>query len=185
MKRLLILPVLAITMFSVSCESATAGWLTRIQGSIDYVHGEPTPIGPCQDPVPGFELAVAGDYFVNVNGTALLGSGPAVTCVFDEPVFAIFAKYSGSFTWQSESGQTRRGDYVGFDINPQILVDPSLPFVQFDTVIYVTFKDEAGNFAGFATARGIDVPFGNPTTTPVTPPGVFADYRVFLFGNLD
>ena len=185
MKRLLYLPLLAITLFSVSCESASAKGFTRIKGSISYIHGEPTFVGVCQDPVPGVELAVAGDYIVDVNGTALVGSGPATTCVFDIPVFGIFAQYTGSFTWQSESGQTLRGDYVGFDINPKILVDPSLPFVQFDTVIYVTFTDAAGDFAGFATAKGIDVPFSDPTTNPVTPPGVYADFRGFLFGNID
>ncbi|QDV44741.1 hypothetical protein Enr13x_46110 [Stieleria neptunia] len=176
-----------MVMVLVSClharETVANNWLIPIKGTVDYIHGAPEPIGVCTSPVPGVELAVTGQYHVNVNGINLGGDGAAVTCVFDQPLFGIYAKYDGSFQWQSEDGEILTGKYIGFDTNPTVLIEPSLPFVLFETIIFITFTDSDGNFAGLATARGYDIPFGNPATSPPDPAGVFASFRGFLINT--
>ncbi len=176
-----------VVVFFASClqarETVANNWLIPIEGTVDYIHGAPEPIGICTSPVPGIELAVTGQYHVDVNGTSFDGDGTAVTCVFDQPLFGIHAKYDGAFSWQSEDGEILTGKFIGFDTNPTFLIDPSLPFVLFKTVIFITFTDADGNFAGFATAKGFDIPFGNPATVPASPPGVFARFQGFLFSS--
>jgi hypothetical protein len=184
MKRMPILLALVLTSCLFAKTADAGNGLTAISGTIDYIHDAPQFEGLCNDPVPGVELSVRGVYDVTVNGTPFFGVGPARTCVFDKPLFGIFAKYSGEFEWTSPTtGQTLSGKYVGIDTDPVLLVPGSEVFVSFKTVIFVTFTDADGNFAGAATAKGVDIPFSDPTTG--TPPGVYASFEGFLIGDND
>ena len=188
MKRISVLLLVLTTCFVGHRASAENG-PTPISGTINYIHGAPQFEGLCDDPVPGVELSVSGVYDVTVNETPFDGVGPAITCVYNEPFFGIFATYSGEFEWTSPTGESLTGEYLGIDTN-QVVLDIQLDeqgnpivFLQLETVIFLTFTDADGNFAGAATASGVDIPFGDPTTG--TPPGVYASFEGFLLEGDD
>ncbi|QEF98948.1 hypothetical protein Mal15_30060 [Stieleria maiorica] len=183
MTRVLPLICLLIASLSLDARTANAGSPTILSGEFQFFHHavDPNDATICLTPVPGLAFHdVPGDFLGHATGIGnFFGTGTADTCAFFQPIFGIYAQFTGSFAWQTQSGRTIQGEFLGFDLNPLVYSPDGQPIV-FETSILVVFRDQNGRFIGMGSATGLDDPFavlsGDPTTA-----GVQASINGFLF----
>jgi hypothetical protein len=164
MLRQIIAPVITLLCLFPLTQSAQGEEFIPIRGALQFFHKavDPGEAEYCESPAPGLLFKdVTGEFFgkATVLGK-FMGKGSADVCAFFQPLFGVYAQYTGSHTWVTEDGLILHGEFFGVDIEPFVF-DPEtgLPLV-FETLIFITLTDDDGQFMGTLFARGIDDPFG-------------------------
>ncbi|WP_182868266.1 hypothetical protein [Stieleria mannarensis] len=183
MTRVLPLICLLIASLSLDARTTNAGSPTILSGEFQFFHHavNPNDATICLTPVPGLAFHdVPGDFLGQATGIGnFSGTGIADTCAFFQPIFGIYAQYTGSFVWETQSGAMIQGEFLGFDLDPLAYSPDGQPIV-FETSILVVFRDQVGRVTGMASASGVDDPFGVLSGDP-TMAGVQASINGFLF----